>query len=908
MSWVYVAVGIACLIVLQMLRNALSVVFPPYGARPARRPDAAAFGGIDLIDAKTEALEGLGFAGPAWVGCNEEVANLTGVTAHAAYRNKDQHVVAWVGPTIEVAQPNQLLTYYTTLLQDGRYAVTQISDPYFAIVDDPKTPAQTIAASEPATEIAAHLEFVKSLGVAPANATPQEDVLRFAGEHLNGIRKRLLDRGLVRKSYGIARPSLGFALRMLKGIMTRPKPKETPSLEVPTSRLGFLAGVVERSKDRAPSQGMQWLLMLISGGLFVGIGWPLFGLDFTLILLAVIVLHEGGHWLAMKLFGYGNPHITLLPLLGGVTIGHENDPSAAKRAWVALAGPLPGIVLGWALLVMSMTSDAELAAAGGMALTGIVVLLFVNYLNVLPIPPLDGHHVVQAILPPRWVVVQIALIVIGVLAGIYVAWMLDFWPIAAISALQLAGIPSLWQTTRFVTQFAKNPVPEGVDKATHRAWIFDALDQQLGKPKNAVKRIALANGILHQLELQPMAWGQRTLVGGVYGALLVVPLAALIFTFGVSLDETLLGYDDPEMEALDIELDTKWDELLEDAQALDVEALVADIRLGQDTVPPTTEPELEALEQRMGSLPDDLLAFYRIRDGQLEDIPIGPAADVRRVDPTLFVTGDLQYHVFDGELYFWHETAGDVTVPRSAVANWWELGSIEYEWGGFTWLFLDPAAKPGDASIFVIGDEESSAYLSFTELLRERYATLRYEDVYEENFARRQNLRQDQVRDMGVTQLLDEFPEASILVRLITDEPLFGPGGASEADLAELADRVGRPLPGELIEAWSFSNGHTASGLLATSAVAPGSEAGEFIAESALELLNSEEVTEPFTPDLADCWIIGGWDSEEGAGAYATTFWCPDAPASHRFIDLPTDSMAPDYATILRRRAALFVW
>ena len=350
MSWIYVLVGILCLVALQFLRSALSMSFPTYAARPMQPPDASSFGGLDMIDAKTDALRALGFSGPAWVGAVPGAADAHLVTAHAVYRNDETGVVAWVGPTVEIARPNSLLTYYTTLLEDGRFAVTQVSDPYFSTIDDPKTPAQTIAGSDEASELEAHEAFVASLGVPAARATPRQDVLHFAGEHMTAIRARLLERGRLQEASGIARPSLGFALRILKNMLSRPKTASDDKLTVPTSRLPFLAQTVEIIRKRAPSQGMQWVLLLISAALFIGIGWPLLGLQFALIILAVIVLHEGGHWLAMRLYGYENPHITLLPLLGGVTIGHETDPSASKRAWVALAGPLPGIVLGWVLL------------------------------------------------------------------------------------------------------------------------------------------------------------------------------------------------------------------------------------------------------------------------------------------------------------------------------------------------------------------------------------------------------------------------------------------------------------------------------------------------------------------------------------------------------------------------------
>ena len=358
MTWVYVLVGIVCLIALQSLRGALSMVFPVRNVRASARPEARQFGGLDLIDETTSALNYLGFEGPAWICDEERQTDIENVNNHAVFRNVDKNTVAWVGPTLDIAQPDQPLFYYTTALDDGRFAVTQVSDPYFSAVDDPNTPAQTIAGSDKAAELKQHLDFVQTLNSNPiANVPIREAVMRFAAEHMNGIRQRLIERGMLRESDGIARPGFRFACRILGKFATRPVRQNADPAGIPTARLAFLARVVKRAGERAPAQSTQWLLLLLSAALFLAIGWPLFGLNYTLIILAVILFHEGGHWAAMKAFGYRNPHITLLPLLGGVTIGHETDPGAVKRVWVSLAGPLPGIILGWLLVYFDFHGD-----------------------------------------------------------------------------------------------------------------------------------------------------------------------------------------------------------------------------------------------------------------------------------------------------------------------------------------------------------------------------------------------------------------------------------------------------------------------------------------------------------------------------------------------------------------------
>ncbi len=891
MSWVYVIVGIVCLIALQFLRGALSMAFPRYTARPIQRPDEVSFGGLELIDAKSESLAALGFSGPAWVGADPGVAEASGVNAHAVFRNAKTGVVAWLGPTIELAHPNSLLTYYTTLLTDGRFAVTQVSDPYFAAVDDPKTPAQTIEGSDEASEIAAHEAFVASLGVPVARSTPRQDVIAFAGEHLTALRQRLIERGKLRESQSTARPSVGFALRILGKMLSRPKPAAAGELAVPTSRLPFLANMVELQKKRAPSQEMQWLLLLISAALFVGIGWPLLGLEFTLIILAVIVFHEGGHWFAMRLYGYENPHITLLPLLGGVTIGHENDPSANKRAWVALAGPLPGIILGWGLLAYSMSSPTDIQFMGTWVFSAIIVLLFVNYLNILPIPPLDGAHVAQAILPPRWSGVQAFVIVLGVVLGVYVAYLLDFWPLALIAALQLPAIKGMLRTAKLVREYAGH-CPDG-DDAMRRAWLFEELEKKLGSPKAAAKRIGLANTILHTLAVEPMRAGHRFIVSAVYLALLIVPVGALMLTLMVASDD---AYDSQFNDELS---DIEFERIAEEASRLDIITLVDALADDQGAPPPADATTRLAVEARLGRpLPAQLAAFYDVADGLPGSLGLLPLEQVRLVDATLLESGDLSYYVLDGSLYFYDETAGDLQVSVDEARDWWQVGHNE-EW--LSRVFVDPDAESGQPAVFQLG-EETAAYTSISDLLRREYEERRYADVYEEQAIRVETRQRERLRGMTTEELMLQFRKPGLLERIITGEYLL-PGPADEATLDAAESRIGRRLPDDHRAALGVYNGYTQAMLLSADAIQPAGNIADSSIEYVVEIGIDAGYADFSRGHLDACLAVGGhytrMPDDELEQLYATLLWCPDLPVRYRYLSTVSQSYFPTFRDAL---------
>ena len=144
------------------------------------------------------------------------------------------------------------------------------------------------------------------------------------------------------------------------------------------------------------------LVTTVSAIFFIVIGAHLSGeLSFAFALFAVLALHEAGHWVAMKWFGHNNAAVYLIPLFGSLTAGDGKiQTSPMKQLLIFLAGPLPGILL--ALIVWVITINIFPASDIPAFLSKfIIILLIVNYLNLLPLFPLDGGRIVEAFLLPR---------------------------------------------------------------------------------------------------------------------------------------------------------------------------------------------------------------------------------------------------------------------------------------------------------------------------------------------------------------------------------------------------------------------------------------------------------------------------------------------------------------------------
>ena len=154
-----------------------------------------------------------------------------------------------------------------------------------------------------------------------------------------------------------------------------------------------------------------------------------FGWKFGIILSLALVIHEFGHWLAMRLTGQPAPRIMLLPFLGGVTIANHPHKTYFNDAFCALMGAGFSAVLVLPLLFLMIwsysstgPSDADQGIASIVAMTALIVGSL-NLLQLLPFLPLDGGQVLRAIMQSfsaRWAkYVLLAIGAIGVAACLY---------------------------------------------------------------------------------------------------------------------------------------------------------------------------------------------------------------------------------------------------------------------------------------------------------------------------------------------------------------------------------------------------------------------------------------------------------------------------------------------------------
>jgi Zn-dependent protease len=125
----------------------------------------------------------------------------------------------------------------------------------------------------------------------------------------------------------------------------------------------------------------------------------------------VIIIHEGGHFLAMKMFGYRDMKMFFIPFFGAFVSGKSNEASPLQRAIMILSGPLPGILIGSILFTLSIFSDSKTL------LQPALLFMVLNAINLLPVSPLDGGQFLKVLFPASNKIIQtiVTLLLIAVI-------------------------------------------------------------------------------------------------------------------------------------------------------------------------------------------------------------------------------------------------------------------------------------------------------------------------------------------------------------------------------------------------------------------------------------------------------------------------------------------------------------
>lgn len=174
-----------------------------------------------------------------------------------------------------------------------------------------------------------------------------------------------------------------------------------------------LAGVAPRPASKI---GAALLTGLLTYASFI----YLFDWMFAAILLVLLFVHEAGHAIAMRWVGLPVQGIYFIPFFGGVAVSAARHRNEAERGFVALMGPGFSLLTTGAFVAAAMATDEPLF--GHLALVSAIL----NGLNLAPVLPLDGGHVMDSALSasdPEFVaIINMLALIVGIGASVYLEW------------------------------------------------------------------------------------------------------------------------------------------------------------------------------------------------------------------------------------------------------------------------------------------------------------------------------------------------------------------------------------------------------------------------------------------------------------------------------------------------------
>jgi Zn-dependent protease len=130
--------------------------------------------------------------------------------------------------------------------------------------------------------------------------------------------------------------------------------------------------------------------------LAVGVYAIVFGWRYAVGIVAMLFIHEMGHYIAARQRGLRVGLPMFIPFAFAWVKLEDTPHDAETDAYVALAGPMLGTVGAIGCYFLARNNDTSWLLA--VAYTG----FFINLINMIPLPPLDGGRITAVLSPRIW--------------------------------------------------------------------------------------------------------------------------------------------------------------------------------------------------------------------------------------------------------------------------------------------------------------------------------------------------------------------------------------------------------------------------------------------------------------------------------------------------------------------------
>jgi Zn-dependent protease len=156
-----------------------------------------------------------------------------------------------------------------------------------------------------------------------------------------------------------------------------------------------------------------------------------FGWTYAVGFVALIFVHEMGHYVAARRRGLNVGAPTFIPFVGAWVALKDMPHDAETEAYIGIAGPLAGTLAALACFYAARNYDSQLLLA--LAYAG----FFLNLFNLIPLSPFDGGRVTAVISPKLW------LVGVPILVGLFF-----YRPSPLLILMAILAAPQAWKAWR----------------------------------------------------------------------------------------------------------------------------------------------------------------------------------------------------------------------------------------------------------------------------------------------------------------------------------------------------------------------------------------------------------------------------------------------------------------------------
>jgi Zn-dependent protease len=296
--------------------------------------------------------------------------------------------------------------------------------------------------------------------------------------------------------------------------------KKIEQIEIPVeAEVNAYLRMEDSSKPAGSGIGWKLLVFLISLIIGIAIFGTVGSFSVALFIIGALIVHELGHYIAMAIFGYSDRQILILPF-GAATMGEKTDAKALQKTVVFLSGPALGLIAGTVCMIAGFETKIKSLEFCG------VFFLILNYINLLPIVPLDGGRLFELALFSRAPLLKSVFTIVSLSLGIIAAILLTDPILIFFVIFMIIGA-----RTQILVNAAHSKIKKQIktrqirpDKKSLLPEIFYALRQKAFVKLPFAQKYAISKNLLSGLMQKPPALGETIASLILYFVVILLPI------------------------------------------------------------------------------------------------------------------------------------------------------------------------------------------------------------------------------------------------------------------------------------------------------------------------------------------------------------------------------------------------